>query len=154
VTRIVMVLTATVVLAGGTYGQPLPADKLPASVRDAFKSKFPGVDKAEWKLKSDKNYEAEFTLKGVEVAAKFDEKGKWLETETAIEESALPKDVRATVEKEYKGCKIVETQKVERTGDKPILFEVHLEKGEEILKVQLEPNGTIASKSSKRKKGQ
>ena len=37
--------------------------------------------------------------------------------------------------------------------DKPILFEVHLENAKEILKVQLEANGTIASKSTKRKKG-
>jgi hypothetical protein len=147
------VLTAWAALAGGAYSQPLSADKVPAEVRDAVKAKFPGADKVEWKLKSDKNYEAEFKLKDVEVAAKFDDKGKWLETETAIEESALPKEVRATAEKEYKGYKIVETQKVERAGDKPILFEVHFENAEEILKVQLERNGTIASKSTKRKKG-
>jgi Putative beta-lactamase-inhibitor-like, PepSY-like len=128
--KIVMVLMACAALASRAYGEPVPADKVPASVRDVFKSKFPGVDKAEWKLKSDKNYEAEFSLKGVEVAAKFDAMGKWLETETAIEESALPKDVRATVEKRFEGYKIVETQKVERAGDKPILFEVHLEKGD------------------------
>ena len=80
-------------LAGGAHGQPLPADKVPASVRDAFKAKFPGLNKVEWKLKSDKNYEAEFKLKDVAVAAKFDDKGRWLETETAIEQSALPKEV-------------------------------------------------------------
>ena len=53
----------------------------------------PGLNKVEWKLKSDKNYEAEFKLKDVAVAAKFDDKGRWLETETAIEQSALPKEV-------------------------------------------------------------
>ena len=36
--------------------------------------------------------------------------------------------------------------------DKPILFEVHLENAEEVLKVQLEGNGTVVSKSTKRKK--
>jgi Putative beta-lactamase-inhibitor-like, PepSY-like len=153
VKRILGVLTAWAALAGGAYGQPLPADKVPTNVRDAFKSKFPGVDKVEWKLKSDKNYEAEFKLKDIEVAAKFDDKGKWLETETAIEQSALPKEVLATIAKVYKGYKVIETQKVERAGDKPVLFEVHLENAEEILKVQLEPNGVIASKSTKRKKG-
>jgi hypothetical protein len=122
-------------------------------VRQAFQTKFPEVSKVEWKLKADKNYEAEFKQKDVEVAVKFDDKGKWLETETAIERSALPNAVLATILKEYKAYKIIETQKVERTGDKPILFEVHLENGEEILKVQLEKSGAVASKSSKRKEG-
>jgi hypothetical protein len=147
------VLAAWAVLAGGAFGQPLPADKVPANVREAFRTKFPGVSKVEWKLKSDKNYEAEFRLKDAEVAAKFDDKGKWLETETTIEPSALPKEVVATITKEYKGYKIIETQKVERAGDKPILFEIHLEIAQEVLKVQLEGNGTIASKSSVRKQG-
>jgi hypothetical protein len=35
----------------------------------------------------------------------------------------------------------------------PILFEVHLENAEEILKVQLEAGGAIVSKSGKPKKG-
>jgi hypothetical protein len=144
VKRILAVLAAWGALAGGAYGQPLQAEKVPVNVRDAFKSKFPDVSKVEWKLKTDKNYEAEFTLKDVEVAAK--------ETETAIEQSALPEAVRATIAKEYKGYKVIETQKVERVGDKPILFEVHLENAEEVLKVQLEVNVAIVSKSAKRKK--
>lgn len=122
-------------------------------MREAFQAKFPGVAKVEWKLKSDKNYEATFLLKDVEVAAKFDDKGRWLETETTIEQSSLLKEVLATITKDYKGYKIIETQKVERAGDKPVLFEVHLENAREILKVQLEGNGAIASKSTKRKKG-
>ena len=133
--------------------QSLRADNVPANVRAAFQTKFPGVSKVEWKLKADKNYEAEFKQKDVEVAVKFDDKGKWLETETAIERSALPNAVLATILKEYKAYKIIETQKVERADNKPILFEVHLENGEEILKVQLEKSGAVASKSSKRKPG-
>jgi hypothetical protein len=136
-------------LTSGAYAQPLPADKAPAQLRDAFKSKFPGVDKVEWKLKSDKTYEAEFRLNDADAAAKFDDKGKWMETETAIAQSALPKEVLATLSKDYKGYKIIETQTVERAGDEPILFEVHLENAEEVLKVQLEGTGTIVSKSTK-----
>ncbi len=152
-TRILGVVTAWAALIGGACAQPLAADKVPANVRDAFKAKFPDVAKVEWTLKGDKNYEAEFKLKDAEVAAKFDDRGKWLETETAIGESALPKAVLAAIAKDFKGAKIVETQAVERAGDKPILFEVHLENAEEILKVQFERDGPVASKSTKRKKG-
>jgi hypothetical protein len=59
VKRILGVFTAWAALIGGASGQPLPANKVPANVWDAFQSKFPSVDKVEWKLKSDKNYEAE-----------------------------------------------------------------------------------------------
>jgi hypothetical protein len=38
-------------------------------------------------------------------------------------------------------------------GDKPILFVDHLENDAEVLKVQLEGNGAVASESSKPKKG-
>jgi len=150
--RILSILTAWTVVACVAYGDPLPADKVPAKVREAFRAKFPDVSKVEWKLKEDKNYEAEFKQKDAEVAAKFDDKGKWLETETAIGKSDLPKEVRAKISADYKAYNIIETQKVERADDKPILFEVHLENTEEILKVQLEASGAIATKSSKPKK--
>ncbi len=60
-------------------------------------------------------------------------------------------DIRATISTDYKDYKIIETQKVERADDKPILFEVHLDNAEEILKLQFESNGTVFSKSAKRK---
>ena len=105
--RILGVLMAWAALASGALGQPLPAKEVPAKVREAFQVKFPSVDKVEWKLKSDKIYEAEFTLKDVEIAAQFDDNGKWLETETAIEQSALSKEVVATISKEFKGTGLV-----------------------------------------------
>ncbi len=80
-------LIAWTALAAGVFAQQLSPHKVPASVNESFHSKFKGVSKIEWKLKSDQNYEAEFRLKGVEVAAKFDQRGKWLETETAIKNS-------------------------------------------------------------------
>jgi superfamily II DNA or RNA helicase len=150
--KILTVLIASAALALGARAEPLASDKVPAIVKESFKSKFPEVRKVEWKLEGDEDYEAEFKLKEVEVAAKFDAKGKWLETETAIEQSELPEKVQATIAKEYKGYKIVETQKVVRADDKPMLFEVHLDNAEEILKLLLEKNGTVSSKSAKPKK--
>ena len=62
--------------------KPKAAAEVPGVVRQAFQARFPAVKEVEWKLKSDRNYEAEFTLKEVEIAAKFDSAGKWLETST------------------------------------------------------------------------
>ena len=144
-------LIISTALAAGVSAQQLSPRQVPASVKESFHSKFKGVRQVEWKLKSDQNYEAEFRLKGVEVAVKFDQRGKWLETETAINKSELTTDIRATISTDYKDYKIIETQKVERVNDKPILFEVHLDNAEEILKLQFESNGTVFSKSAKPK---
>jgi hypothetical protein len=77
------ILSASLILAASTLiplvapAQALTADQVPAAVKQGFEVKFPAVKQTEWKLKSDKNYEAEFTLKGTEIAAKFDSAGKW-----------------------------------------------------------------------------
>ena len=81
--RIVGLMAVWTALATAGSTQPLPADRVPPSVAKSFHGKFPAVDQVEWKLKSDNTYEAEFKLKGVEVAVKFDARAKWLETETA-----------------------------------------------------------------------
>ena len=97
--RILGLLIVLASIPSITLAQQLSADKVPSVVRQACEAKFSGVRKVEWKLKSDHNYEAEFKLNGVEVAAKFDSNGKWLETETTIARAKLPADVRATISK-------------------------------------------------------
>jgi len=139
-------------ISSAALAQQLSADNVPPIVRRAREAKFRRVRKVEWKLKSDHNYEAEFKLNGVEVAAKFDANGKWLETEINIARSKLPSDVRATISKKFDGYKIIETQTVERFDQKPLLYEVHLEDAKEVLKILFEENGTLLSQSSKPKK--
>ncbi|HYX27674.1 MAG TPA: PepSY-like domain-containing protein [Pyrinomonadaceae bacterium] len=134
------------------HAQQVLAEKVPSIVRQACEERFSPVRKVEWKLKSDHNYEAEFRRNGVEVAAKFDPSGKWLETETTIASTKLPSDVRATISKEFGGYKIIETQTVERLDQKLLLYEVHLENAKEVLKTLFEENGTLVSQSSKPKK--
>ncbi len=56
---------------------------------EAFQSRFPAVQRTEWKLKSDRNYEAEFTFKRTDIAVKFDTTGNWLETESAIPRASM-----------------------------------------------------------------
>ncbi len=139
-------------ISSTALAQQVSADKVPFIVRQSCEAKFPGVRKVEWKLKSDQNYEAEFKRNGVEVAAKFDSIGKWLETETTITRAKLPIDVSATISKQFGGYKIVETQTVERFDQKLVLYEVHVEDTKEILKTVFDENGTLVSRSSKPKK--
>src|SRR5437879_3216155 len=54
------------------------ADQVPDAVKQAFRIRFPTAKLAEWKIKSDNIYEAEFTRAGTEITVMFDSTGKWL----------------------------------------------------------------------------
>jgi hypothetical protein len=128
----------------------IPADKVPAVVTQSYQAKFPGKRTVEWKLKTDGNYEAEFRWNGVDVAVKFSTAGKWLETETTIPAAQLTKEVTAAIARDFKGYKIIETQRLEDV-DKRVLLEVHLENAKEVVKAQFEPGGKLVSRSAKPK---
>jgi hypothetical protein len=150
--KILRLLMALSAISSGALAQQLSANKVPPVVRQACEAKFSRVRKVEWKLKNDHSYEAEFRMNGVEVAAKFDANGNWLETETTIARTKLPSDVRATISKNFSSYKLIETQTVERFDQKLRVYEVHLEDLKEVLKILFEENGTLVSQSSKPKK--
>jgi hypothetical protein len=129
---------------------PAAAADVPAIVVQAYQTKFPGRRAVEWKKKNDGNFEAEFTLNGVDIAAKFSPAGRWLETETTIAAAAVPKAVAAAMARDFKGYTITETQRLEDV-DQRVLIEIHLENAKEILKTQFEPGGKLVSRSAKPK---
>lgn len=144
----ILILIATVLLPLAALAQELTADQVPSTVKEACKARFPTVKAVAWKLKTDKNYEAEFTLKGTEIAAKFDSAGKWLETESAIPRSKVPKAVRSTAAKQFAGYKVVEMQNVQRYNEERLIYELHLENAKEIVKAQFSPEGAVLSQSA------
>ncbi len=144
-----LVVTAMGLVTLSVPAQVVTANQVPAAVKQALQTRFPAVKQAEWKIKSDKNYEAEFTLKGTDIAAKFDSAGKWLETESAIPSSKTPRAVRATLAKQFKGYKVVETQTLQRWNEPRQIYELHLENAKEIVKVQFSANGAILNQSAK-----
>ncbi len=123
--------------------------QVPAVVTQAFHARFPAVKTVEWKLKTDKNYEAEFAVKGTDYAVKFDAAGKWLESEYAIPRSAVPKPVLDVTATKFKGYKIAEIQRLERLNDQHPIYELHVENAREIVKLQFGADGAILSRSSK-----
>ena len=149
--KIFMLLLITLSCGSSSvFSQEVKEDKVPANVKAEFKKQFPEITKVEWKLKTDKNYEAEFTLKGSEIAAKFDPvSGKLLETESEIKESTLPSAVKDAIAKEYPGYKNIEIQTVETPDGKEKLYEIHLKKGNEIVRLQLSADGKTLDKKVK-----
>jgi hypothetical protein len=147
----IVLLFAMGFLSLAAPAQDLNADKVPAVVTQAFHAKFPTVKHAGWKIKSDKNYEAEFRVNGTEIAAKFDVTGKWLETESAIPRTTVPQAVRGTVARQFEGYKVIETQSVQRWNEERLIYELHLENYAQIVKAQFLDDGTILNQSTKLK---
>jgi len=56
-------------------------------------------------------------------------RGKWLETESAIPRAQVPQAINDTVAKEFKDCKVIEIQSVERPNESALLYELHLDTG-------------------------
>jgi hypothetical protein len=90
-------------------------------------------------------------MKGIEIAAKFDSTGKWLETESAAIRSRVPAAVLDTITEYFKGYKIVEIQTVHRWNEERLLWEIHLDGANEIVKAQFDNYGRILSQSAKPK---
>ncbi len=130
---------------------PLPADKVPLVVVQALQNRFPAAAAVEWKLKTGNIYEAEFTVNSKEITVMFDAMGKWLETESAIDSSEVPGTVSNAATARFPGYKIVETQSVQRVNRQPLDYELHLDNGKLIAKVQFSGDGRVLSQSSKPK---
>jgi hypothetical protein len=119
-------------------------EEVPAPVKEAFTKKFPAAAEVNYMMERD-HFEVNFKDKGVEMSTNFDRAGKWLETETAIKESDLPKEVSASVAKNFAGYKVSEVAKVEMP-DKGVCYEVDLMKDKEGFEVQFSPKGDVIKK--------
>ena len=143
--KIVVLLSAILLISLMGYTQKITPDKVPAPVKAAFTRKFPAATDVKYEMEK-KDYEINFKDKGVEMSANFDATGKWLETETEIKESDLPKEVSASAAKNFAGYKISEVAKTE-TPDKGLIYEMDLKKDKAGFEVQFSPKGDILKKT-------
>ena len=91
---------------------------VPATVTEAFKSKYPGASNVEWKDKLS-GFTASFDNNGGHYEARFNNKAKWQYTEEKISDSALPAPVKDGYNKsKWAEWKIEGVTKIELPGDK------------------------------------
>ncbi len=143
--KIIVLLSACMLTSLMGFTQKVAPDKVPAPVKQAFAKKFPAATDVKYEMEK-KDYEINFKDKGVEMSANFDVTGKWLETETEIKESDLPKEVSASVAKSFNGFKISEIAITEAPG-KGLVYEMDLKKDKEGFEVQFSPKGDIVKKT-------
>jgi len=95
-------------------GQKISADKIPASVKESFAKMFPKVTDAKWEMEKKSEYEASFKMDGKSMSANFSDKGEWMETETDIKVSELPKPAVDFINQNHKGSKIKEAAVIKK----------------------------------------
>jgi hypothetical protein len=147
--KIIVLMSACLLISFMGYTQKITLEKVPASVKQSFATKFPAATDAKYEMKN-KDYAVTFKDKGVGTCANFDPTGKWLETKTSISESDLPQEVSTSVAKDFAGFTISEVAKVETT-DKPLIYKIDLKKGDEGYKVQFSPKGDVLKKTPLKK---
>jgi hypothetical protein len=147
--KLIVMLSAFLLISLMGYTQKLTPDKVPTSVLQAFTKKFPAATEVNYELKNN-NYEIAYRDKGIRGFAKFNPTGKWLETRTEIVESDLPKEVSASASKDFPGFKVSEVTTVE-TPDKPLFYKMDLKKGNEGYKVQFSSKGDVLKKTPLKK---
>jgi hypothetical protein len=143
--KIVFMLLVAATMSNAANAQKISADKVPAAVTSAFKTKFPTATKATWEMEKSE-YEANFKLNGEEMSANFDNTGKWMETETEIKVSALPTTIQSTLTKDFAGYKINEASKIESEKNGKC-YEAEVEKGEETFDFLFSADGKVLSKT-------
>lgn len=144
--RTIMILLVLVVaFCAPSQAQKLKADQVPAAVTNAFKSKYPAIEKVKWEIEDEVNYEGEFKLDGKETSVKFDKSGNWLETETEMKVADLPKAVKDGLNKSFAGYKVLEAEHVE-VPDNKTFYEVKIERGPEQMDVKVSSAGEIIDK--------
>jgi len=147
--KLIVLLSACLLISLMGYTQKITSDKVSAPVKQAFAKKFPAATDVKYEMEK-KDYEINFKDKGVEMSANFDATGKWLETETEIKESDLPKGVSGSVAKNFAGFKISEVAKVEMR-DKGLIYEMDLKKNKEGYEVRFSPKGDVLKKTPLKK---
>jgi hypothetical protein len=114
----------------------------PEKVVQALNQKFPNIQNVHWGKESKSEWEAEFMFNGVKTSANFLSNGQWLETETKIPNTDLPKAIEQSIQSKYKGLILVGVDKIE-TSKNETLYEAELKSGVKIKEVVFNPDGTI-----------
>lgn len=120
---------------------------VPNEVTTAFSQKFPTAKKVTWDKENETEWEAEFKMDGKEYSANFSSEGIWQETEYEISKSEIPAAVKQTLDTEFAGYKIEESEISETATGK--VFEFIIEKKDNELEVVITSDGKVIKKEVK-----
>jgi hypothetical protein len=143
--KVIALLSACLILAFVSHAQSIPAEKVPAAVKESFTKKFPAATSVVYRMEKT-DYKVNFKDKAVGMSASFNSKGEWLETQTIMIESDLPKEVLTSVANNFVGFVITNISLIDGP-DNVVNYEVHLKKGNVAENVKFSPKGEILKRT-------
>lgn len=123
--------------------------EIPASAKTAFASKFPKAQKVKWSIEKPGEFEAEYTLNGVEASAVYDANGQLMETETEIKETALPQAVKSAIAKDFAGYKINEIE-LAIDSKNIVTYEMEAKKSKTVYELVFLTDGKLLKKEERK----
>ena len=99
-----------------------------AEVLKAFHLKFPTAINVTWEKENAHEFEASFLLNGLKCASIYTDKGEWIQTETPLIFSKLPKEVQTSFSKDHKKSNPKLVSKLEQAKG-VIKYEIEINKG-------------------------
>ena len=113
----------------------------PEAVILSFQDRFQNAQDVEWDMESENEWEAEFTLKGLEYTAVFNNKGTWLETERQIAYDEVTPAAKQVIMREIPNFEVAEVEILERPGD--WVYELDMVFKNVVREVVITPEGSI-----------
>lgn len=145
--KLLMIAAVLGLFSCNSFGQK--GKNVPEVVKNAFAQKFPQATGVKWDKENDKEWEAEFKINGKEASANYDMNGTWLETEYEISMKEVPTAVKNTLDKDFAGYKIKESEISETAKGK--LYEFEIQKDDNKLEVGIDESGVIVKKEVEKK---
>jgi hypothetical protein len=144
--KIFLMLSASFLITILAFPQEIAPSKVPGAVKQSFTKQFPAARNVSYG-KLDQYYQAGFLQDGKQCYAIYDAAGKLQETQRTINPAALPKEVTASVNKNFKGYAVVTAVKRE-ASDKAVCYETDLmdAKGMAGYQVRFSDKGEIMTK--------
>jgi hypothetical protein len=145
--KTVLLLIALFLVSSFSFSQTISTGKVPKSVKKTFAKDYSKAVKPLWSI-SDGNYKVDFLNNGVKNAVTYDKSGTWQKKEVAVSGPKVPKEIKATLTKEFAGFRTTESIHI-TTPDSVSQYHLSVVKGKEAYNVYFSPAGEILKKEPK-----
>jgi hypothetical protein len=105
-----------------SFGFPQSGHRPPKTVSESFQKEYPHSSPSRW-THSSTGWSVEFEDKDFdngEVTARFDSRGRHLDTQIPYDDGDVPATVKDNLHKQYPGSDNYEYTRIDRAGDKPV----------------------------------
>jgi hypothetical protein len=131
--------------ASVSFGQDLKETEVPSVVLNKFKQEYPKALDVEWKLKAEL-YKVDFEIGKDDHEIWLDKAGKIVKHKEEIKSEQLPKEVIASINKDFKWYKIHDPKKTDNAGI--VTYKVELKTATDEQEVTFNKSGKVLSKKA------